>query len=627
MKATLNYLILSLVVLSLWAGVISFGGILPEYALVFYALVAITTSVWGVKWIFCRRVSGIWIPLHVPVLTFLGYSLLRYFTSPVEHDSRVDLLHIGIYVTLYFLVAQNLHRSRDRLTILWALIILAVAQSFYGLWQYKTGSDQVLWLERGLDYHGRGSGTYYCPNHLAGFLEMALGLIVGWLIAYRNPDSPLQNRVLRNLFAVAALGFIGLGLYSTGSRGGWIAVGAAIPVLLVLAEVTRAVPSRILIIVFVIFACGVAGVASIRTVRERVSQTLAVDLGYRWGEQPVEVKGGIVGRTPIWRSTLRLIRDHPVIGTGPGTWRWMQLKYRLPESSIRPDFAHNDPLQLVAEYGLIGLILILAVFVCFYWQAIQLTRTSAETATRAFAIGALAAVTAILIHSFVDFNFHIPANASIVAVILGLVAAPALSEKERTRVPLLIKTVFGITLIALSVALAWVGRSRALASRAASRGFAAAQEHEWDDAVREYQTALRLDPHAPEIHSLIGDIYRTQSSLTTDEDLQEERKLIARRGVDSYKRALELNPYHPEIMLKMAAACELAGDPAQAFRWYQQAFQVDPNNAFAWIALGNFYRRQGDTVQAIAALEHARKLNPGDSTAVNILKQIRSAQP
>ncbi|MEI6085929.1 MAG: tetratricopeptide repeat protein, partial [Verrucomicrobiota bacterium] len=187
--------------------------------------------------------------------------------------------------------------------------------------------------------------------------------------------------------------------------------------------------------------------------------------------------------------------------------------------------------------------------------------------------------------------------------------------------------VVGIVVIALAATGAWAGGAMAMANRAAARGFDAAQQHEWDDALAAYRTALRYDPRAAEIHALIGDVYRIQSSLTTDADLQPERQLIARRAIDAYQRALELNRYYSEVMLKMAAACELAGDSARAFRWYEQALQVDPNNAFNWIRLGTFYHRQGDTPKAIAALEHARKLSPGDWTAVNVLKEIQTGQP
>jgi O-antigen ligase len=629
MKSALNVLLLGLLAATLISAVTFFGGILPEHALPFYGFACATLLVWALKWLVCRQVSWLWTPLHGAVLLFAGYTLFRYFTSPIESSSRVDLIHSAFCAMLYFLVATNLHRPRDRIILLLVIVGLAVAQSFYALWQYKTATDQVLWLDREHDYRGRGSGTYYCPNHLAGFLEIAGGLLTGWLVAYRNPNTPLQTIFLRRLFAGAALALMGLALFTTGSRGGWIAVAATIPVMLILAEATRTIPSRQAIAGFVIFLAALGVAWSVPGIRHRVSHALNFDLNYRLGENPLEVPGGLGGRTAMWRSSVELIREHPIFGTGPGTWQWTQLRHRQPDSQLRPEFAHNDPLQLTAEYGLIGFLLMLGIFGAFYWQASQLARCAPEPEARAFNIGALAAVTAMLIHSLVDFNFHIPANALSVAVLFGLVAAQERGETKprRHRVPVAVKLPLAVVIAVIALTLGWLAGSRAFAARLAARGMAAAQEHEWDDALRDYRAALRYDPRSPHLHELMGDVYRLQSALITDRRLRNERQLIARRGMDAYHRALELNPYHSEVMLKMAAAAELAGDPAAAFRWLERALQIDPNNAFNWIRLGVFYRRQGDLPKAVAALQRARQLNPGDWTAVHLLNEIQSPAP
>src|SRR5262249_9758211 len=134
-------------------------------------------------------------------------------------------------------------------------------------------------------------------------------------------------------------------------------------------------------------------------------------------------------------------------------------------------------------------------------------------------------------------------------------------------------------------------------------------------------------PHMPDVHTQVGDLYRIQSALITNETLLVERQLIAKRAVDSYQKSLELNPYNSEVVLKMAAACEIGGDTNTAFRWYQRSMQIDPNSEFNWVRLGLFYSRQGDTNRAVDALTQAQKLNPGDHTPANLLKELQSPQP
>src|SRR4051812_28831586 len=53
-------------------------------------------------------------PVHYPVIAFFLYALYRYFTSPVEYDSRMELFEVGLLTFFYFAIASNFHHSRDR---------------------------------------------------------------------------------------------------------------------------------------------------------------------------------------------------------------------------------------------------------------------------------------------------------------------------------------------------------------------------------------------------------------------------------------------------------------------------------------------------------------------------------
>ncbi len=89
------------------------------------------------------------------------------------------------------------------------------------------------------------------------------------------------------------------------------------------------------------------------------------------------------------------------------------------------DYAHNDYLQYLAELGLIGFALALGVMGrCLYWMGRGLDRSR-------LVAGACGAVAAMGMHSMVDFNLYIPANALVLAWILGMATAPALTEGQR----------------------------------------------------------------------------------------------------------------------------------------------------------------------------------------------------
>ena len=270
LKSVLNVGILGTLVLCLATASVSFGAILLEYALPFYCLTGLLVLLWALKLLLCRRVSWVWSPMHVPVLLFAGYTALRYTVSPIEYESRLELFHVGLYTLIYFLVACNLFRTRDREVVVTALVVLALGEAAYGLWQYRAQADTVLWLDRGETYHGRASGTYYCPNHLAGLLEMALGMLVARLLVHRGQERTLQSGLLHKLYEGAAVVFIALGLFATLSRGGWIAMAIALLVLLVWAELARVLSSRLVIPVFIgLIVIGFAA-WSVPRVRDRI---------------------------------------------------------------------------------------------------------------------------------------------------------------------------------------------------------------------------------------------------------------------------------------------------------------------------------------------------------------------
>jgi len=73
------------------------------------------------------------------------------------------------------------------------------------------------------------------------------------------------------------------------------------------------------------------------------------------------------GRTQMWKGTLKMIRDHPILGTGMGTWQWIFQQYKEPGPALptRPEYAHNDFLNLASDYGLVGFLIVVSCSLAF----------------------------------------------------------------------------------------------------------------------------------------------------------------------------------------------------------------------------------------------------------------------
>jgi O-antigen ligase len=116
-------------------------------------------------------------------------------------------------------------------------------------------------------------------------------------------------------------------------------------------------------------------------------------------------------RIQIWTETERLIAAFPLFGCGLGGFQSAFFRYKQMAPQHTVDFAHNDYLQLLAELGVVGFALLAVLVLAALWAAVRAALRSGPPAVSALGLAATGALTAILLHSLVDFNLYVPANA------------------------------------------------------------------------------------------------------------------------------------------------------------------------------------------------------------------------
>jgi O-antigen ligase len=123
-------------------------------------------------------------------------------------------------------------------------------------------------------------------------------------------------------------------------------------------------------------------------------------------------------RTDAWHAALRLVADHPVIGTGPGR---VELHWTGPEGEAGTLlYAHNEYLQTLTELGAVGLGLLVALLAA----TVVVLRGRVGGGYAAGWAGAVAALAALAVHSGFDFIWHIPVIPLMAAALGALVSAP-----------------------------------------------------------------------------------------------------------------------------------------------------------------------------------------------------------
>lgn len=322
----------------------------------------------------------------VVVVAQLAFSLTAscYYT-------RVQLQLLVTYMIVLFLMTQGFHRRGHWRAFIWFVMSLGFGVSILGILQYLTFNGKLYWF-RVMRFGGLPFGPYVNRNHFAGFAEMVIPFA---LVPLALGKVRRERMFVVAIFAVVPM----VALFLSSSRGGIISFAVQM-VMLFLLLLVRRIRSKYVVAGGVVVLTAVMAVSWIG-----VQQVLARFSGI----QNFEVSTG--KRTAMQKDTFRLFLDHPVIGTGLGTLEMVYPQYDSLYDGKIVNHAHNDYLEALAETGLIGGLC------CLWFLAVLLLNALKGLASLGTSFGSvlnlsgLIACCGILVHSLVDFNLHIPANA------------------------------------------------------------------------------------------------------------------------------------------------------------------------------------------------------------------------
>lgn len=562
---------------------VAFGAVRgTEYALVQWALLVMTGL--ALARLFVKEKFRFWLPPALwSVLPFVAYAAWRYSAADIEYLARQEFIQIAFGALLLSLVVTNLYEQEAQRTIVWTLIAVATLISMYGIYQWLAGSDRVLTVLRAGSYHGRASGTYICPNHFAGFVEMCLPLAVALAIGARISA---VKRIL--LVYGGAVMFVGIA--ASGSRGGWVACMASMAVLLVVIAQRRGFRWVALALAAVVCVGGYWTYQ--RAIKERV------DSGVIFG--PLRET-----RSMIWTSAYRMWRDNFWTGIGPDHFDARYRGYREAHDKAqgRPGRAHCDYLNTLTDYGVIGLGLALLPIGVLGWSAIRswphLRRTSdslgkkSESTRSAIVLGSACGLIALLAHSWVDFNMHIPANALTAVVLMGMIAAHTRFATSRWWVTSRWSVQVLVALAMLAVL--WAGGSQAFKHTREVYALRAAEK--LPDASPAQLAALKraasFEPNNFETAQMLGDRYRAIAFQGAD-----DFRKAALEGMDWYGRAINLNRWDPFALIGYGQCLDWLERHDEALPYFQKAVALDPNFFHTRAMLAWHYFQAGDFAAA-----------------------------
>lgn len=487
-----------------------------------------------------------------------------------------------VWPTVLFIAVCWAYMSEPDSTTLWRHIcrigaVLAVILTILSCFQYFVLGEQA-------------SSVFVTRNSHAAFMNLVLLTTVTYAIqCIAERRAPVARR--RGLYALLLL--FSFAVAVTISRGASLALLLALAVLWVV-------------------------LARHKLARHAVWPTLLVLTGFALAQLPLNMDVASLSRRTsllesgdrliIWTNAWRMLGDAPWAGIGIGVYPLAWPPYKSPADPSSGFFVHNDYLQLWIDAGLVGLILFLAIGICLsidVWRALRMNKYPATA--RVEIAGLASALIAVAAHSFVDFNFHVPAIMLATGLVLArlrqLIDGAALDlggVVPATARPITIAAGKGALVLSVLYLLTY-GISDVLAKTAVYY----ARQGEIEDADRSFRRATLLGAVNDRVQTSYADFLRqvlrqipATDAVEREEIFNRSQRLLDRVGrlnplrwdaaviraklyqdnvdlvggdglaasTQAYRHALTLNPWFYEARVDLATLLMKSGDPRVATR-------------------------------------------------------------
>ncbi|MGB8013861.1 MAG: O-antigen ligase family protein [Terriglobales bacterium] len=401
-------------------GPLAFGAVEPWSIFCLEASAVLLLAVWASRQWINRELNLSDHPLYRPMAAFFVLALAQWVfgLTAYRYATYSHGLLYAAYGMLVFVVTQTLRRSSQFELMAKLFTGYGAVVAAFAVLQGLAPNGKLYWTW-GLEQGGWIYGPYVNHNHYAGLMEMLLPFPL--VLATTRFTSGNRKIAVAGIAALMAAS-----IFLSGSRGGMVAFAAQMVVLTVLLvrkqEGGWKQPLMLgaFLAAVVVFLVWIGG------------NELTRRLASIHSEAREEISGGI--RFTIDRDCLRMMLKRPFLGWGLGAFPVAYPEFRSFYTTFFVNHAHNDYLELLVETGLAGFAIAIWFLALVFRRAAGKLKNWTETASGALTVAALLGCLGILVHSFLDFNLQIPANAALFYVLCALAASAPLQESQRRRV-------------------------------------------------------------------------------------------------------------------------------------------------------------------------------------------------
>jgi len=303
--------------------------------------------------------------------------------------------------------------------------------------------------------------------------------------------------------------------------------------------------------------------------------------------------GDVVFRPLLWRKTIHMVSDQPLTGVGAGNFAVVFPKYEH-QPAPKPH-AHNDGLQMLAELGVPGLVLLLGLLAATAALLLRVVMRAADPASFTAGAGLLGSLVVFTVGGMFEVPFVLGATGCTLAVVIGLAGAMAEPEpRRRSSAPPARAAAGFVLLVGIAVMATVIQRLPASGYTKTALEYIRAGEFELAKPLLKRVVAMRTGASQP---------HRTLGRLALEQGRAEE-------ALEHFTRARELSPWGSQVAEDQGDALHELGRFDEAVQHYQQAIDAAPTREAPLFKLVKAFDSAGNAQAAIDRLQFKVRSNP-----------------
>lgn len=585
-------------------------------------------------------------------LLFILFTLvlvLSLFISKTKTVSLQDFIIFFSYILIFFLITNNPNQKSDFNSFIHLFFIISLLVSIYTIIQYY-GFDPYL-----KDLHSLTS-TIGQKNWISNYLAMIFPVAFSYFLLEKSK----KNRIIYFLL----LSILYANLMICQSRGIWISISITVIIAIYIIikykfyEIFKRNKKWLFfllitfLVITIIYSTDNPLNKSAITVPQRALST--------FDEQDPSINTRLL----IWKTTLEMIKDRPIFGSGIGTFKMNYLNYQAEFLKNNPYYikysgkageAHNEYLQMWAEIGIIGLGIFIGIILMFYNLIIDYLKKINNDKDKIIVFGLVLGITCFLIHCLFTFPLHVPALGVTFFALLGLTVIYTrklnLPKNDSVDKPKELKMKNKGIKIALTILvlffMIWVINLVAIKPYIAEIQYSNGMRHNvdgnYDKALTYFEQAALLYPYNGRILHALGTTYFNLGMLNKAEEVLQKttryridaitfynlglvyfRAGLLSKAEDEFKYAIYLIPKFTKAYYGLGYLYFTQERYDDTIEQWNKILEIEPNFSNKYIVLNNLgivYQKKEMPDKALEYFLQAVQLAPEDSPIIEEIEE------